>query len=154
MVKLGKIIEDVRSISNETHKVTSSIYISYNFYYRVQKCVNIKITRVRLKVQCLVSVLSRPGIVFHKIGFWTTNILDFKGCILSRHFSLDTINQPKRKYFQIGDWKILFKEKLSCLMVPYIYADSLCRASVLLENAVFFFDNKKQMKIDSEKASA
>ena len=132
--------------------------------YRVQKCVNIKITRVRLKVQCLVSVLShsgescgtcfrRPGIVFHKIGFWTTNILAFKGCILSRHFSLDTINQPKRKYFQIGDWKILFKEELSCLMVPYIYADSLFRASVFLENAVFFFDNKKQMKIDSEKAS-
>ena len=25
-------IKDLRSISNETHKVTSSIYISYNFY--------------------------------------------------------------------------------------------------------------------------
>ena len=35
--------------SNETNKVTSSIYISYNFYERVQKCVNIKITRIRLK---------------------------------------------------------------------------------------------------------
>ena len=55
------------------------VYISYNFTKGFGIVVNINITQVRLKVQCLVSIPShsgkscgtcfmRPGIVFHRLS--------------------------------------------------------------------------------------
>ena len=82
------------------------VYISYNFTKGFGIVVNINITRVRLKVQCLISIPShsgkscgtcfvRPGIVFHRLSFYA--FLSY--CVTGWDFNLDYLGSCTRSWF-------------------------------------------------------